>query len=361
MSWPGSSVVIWCQTPCGTTIASPCAEVDLGVAAGEFETHRDSAGDQVEQFVAIGVHLAAVGWVAGDLRCADREPVDALGWPACTLVHEPCPPVCTIEADHLARQVDPLTWWYLLRRGHVVSSVRLPARLSEGCSPVVLASSRTGPDAAGNNPTMTAPDAIAIKESLSDPAAFGVIFDRHASSLHRFLARRVEPADADSILGDVFRIAFERRASFDTARESARPWLYGIATNLIARHRRSEARRLRAMASLASLASRRIEGDHDVVGDRAAQHLDAENEWSAIVDAIDVLPNAERHTLMLFVWEDLSYEDIAAALDVPVGTVRSRLNRARRRLRDVQGTDSRVPGPVSPRCDSKHPTEGRAR
>ena len=152
---------------------------------------------------------------------------------------------------------------------------------------------------------------------MSDPAAFAVVFDRHASSLHRFLARRVEPADADSLLGDVFRIAFERRASFDTARESARPWLYGIATNLIARHRRSEGRRLRAMAALASLASRRIEGGDDVVGDRAAQSLDAENEWSTIVDAIDVLPDAERHTLMLYVWEDLSYEDIATALDVP--------------------------------------------
>lgn len=338
-----------------------CAEVDLGVAAGEFEGHRDCAGDQVEQFVAIGVHLAVMGWVASDLRRADREPVDALGWPACNLVHEPCPPVSTIEPNHLARQVDPSTGLYLLRRGHVVSSVRSAAPRSEGCSPLVLASSRTGPDAAGNNPTMTPSDAVAIEESKSDPAAFAVIFDRHASSLHRFLARRVEPADADSLLGDVFRIAFERRASFDTARESARPWLYGIATNLISRHRRSEARRLRAMASLASLASRRVDGDHDVVGDRAAQSLDAVNEWSTLLDAIDVLPDAERHTLMLYVWEDLSYEDIAAALDVPVGTVRSRLNRARRRLRNVQGTDSRVPGPVSPRCDCEHPTEGTAR
>jgi len=180
---------------------------------------------------------------------------------------------------------------------------------------------------------MTAPDATAIQESMSDPAAFAAIFDRHASSLHRFLARRVLPGDADSLLGDVFRVAFERRGSFDTTRESARPWLYGIATNLIARHRRSEARRLRAMASLASS---RVDGDDDAVGDRAAQVLDAEREWSRVVDTIDVLPDAERDTLMLYVWEELSYEDIAAALDVPVGTVRSRLNRARRRLRDAQ-------------------------
>jgi RNA polymerase sigma factor (sigma-70 family) len=200
---------------------------------------------------------------------------------------------------------------------------------------------------------MTSPDATSIDASRSDPAAFADIFDRHASSLHRFLARRVEPAEADSLLGDVFRIAFERRGTFDTSRESARPWLYGIATNLIARHRRSEGRRLRAMALLAS---RRADGHDDLVGDRAAQSLDAENEWSALVDAIDVLPDAERHTLLLYVWEDLSYEDIAVALDVPVGTVRSRLNRARRRLRDAQGSDGLVP-----RGDTEHLPEGTAR
>jgi RNA polymerase sigma factor (sigma-70 family) len=326
-----------------------CAEVDLGAAAGKLEGHRDRAGHQVEQLIAIGVHLAAVARVARDVWSADREPVDALRWPAGELVHDPDAPVGTIEANHLACQVDPSTWWYLLGRGHVVSSV--PS--SEGCSPVALASSRTGREAAGNNRRMTPLDATAIEESIADPAAFAVIFDRHASSLHRFLARRVEPADADNLLGDVFRIAFERRASFDTARESARPWLYGIATNLIARHRRSEGRRLRAMALLAA---RRADGDDDVVGDRAAQSLDAEDEWSTLVDAIEVLPDAERHTLLLYVWEDLSYEDIATALDVPVGTVRSRLNRARLRLRDAQGTDDRVP-----RCDSGHSPEGPAR
>ena len=177
---------------------------------------------------------------------------------------------------------------------------------------------------------MTEPDAAAIEASRGDPAAFAAIFDRHAASLHRFLARRVEPADADTLLGEVFRVAFERRGSFDLERPSARPWLYGIATNLIARHRRSEGRRLRAMAALAT---RRAETGPDAVGDGAARRLDAEHEWAVLVDAIDGLPDAERHTLLLYAWEDLSYEDIAAALEVPVGTVRSRLHRARARLR----------------------------
>jgi len=81
------------------------------------------------------------------------------------------------------------------------------------------------------------------------------------------------------------------------------------------------------------LASRRIDGDHDIVGDRAAETVDAAESLSMLVDAMNGLPEAERDTLLLYAWEELSYEDIAEALDVPIGTVRSRLSRARRRLR----------------------------
>jgi RNA polymerase sigma-70 factor (ECF subfamily) len=176
-------------------------------------------------------------------------------------------------------------------------------------------------------------DAAVIDASLRDPAAFAAIFDRHAVSLHRFLARRIEPADAENLLGEVFRIAFERRRSYDLAHPSARPWLYGIATNLVARHRRSEARRLRATAALAARQVAGAAGHADVVGDRAAETVDAAQSWARLVDAINALPEAERDTLLLHVWEELSYQDVAEALDVPIGTVRSRLHRARGRLR----------------------------
>jgi RNA polymerase sigma factor (sigma-70 family) len=181
----------------------------------------------------------------------------------------------------------------------------------------------------GQHPAVTLSDAAVIRSSISDPAAFATIFDRHAGSIYRFLARRVEPAEADGLLGEVFRIAFERRESFDQERPSARPWLYGIATNVVTRHRRSEHRRLRAMARLAST---RV-ADHDLVGDRVSETIDADAAWAQLVEIIDGLPADERDTLLLYAWEELSYADIAAALDVPVGTVRSRLNRARRRLR----------------------------
>jgi len=174
-------------------------------------------------------------------------------------------------------------------------------------------------------------DADVIAASLAEPAAFGAIFDRHASTILRYFGRRVEPAAAEGLLGEVFRIAFEQRASFDPSRASARPWLYGIAANLVGRHRRSERRRLHAMARLAA---RQPTDQNDVVGEQAAGSLDAAEAWSRLAGTVDALPAVEREALLLFAWENLSYDDIADALGVPVGTVRSRLNRARRRLRE---------------------------
>jgi len=99
---------------------------------------------------------------------------------------------------------------------------------------------------------------------------------------------------------------------------------------VLARHRRAEARRLRATAALA--ASREPPLDP---AQRAAAALDARELWPRVADAIAGLPAGERDALLLHVWEDLPYEEIAAALGIPIGTVRSRLNRARRRLREL--------------------------
>lgn len=170
-------------------------------------------------------------------------------------------------------------------------------------------------------------DGAVIAVSLREPGAFGVIFDRHGSTLLRFLARRVDPAEAEDLLGEVFRIAFERRPAFDQSRDSARPWLYGIAANLVARHYRSETRRLRALARAGAARA----PDEDPA-ERAVAAADAVARWARVVDAIGVLPEAERQVLLLFAWEELSYGEIAAAVGVPVGTVRSRLSRARARL-----------------------------
>jgi RNA polymerase sigma-70 factor (ECF subfamily) len=133
----------------------------------------------------------------------------------------------------------------------------------------------------------------------------------------------------------VFRIAFERRAGFQLDRESARPWLYGIAANVVAKHHRAEARRLRATVKAAA---RRTLSDDP--GEQAVSAMDARARWSRVADALTDLPAPERQAILLFAWEEMSYEEIADALGVPVGTVRSRLNRARSHLAAMIGQES---------------------
>jgi RNA polymerase sigma factor (sigma-70 family) len=175
-------------------------------------------------------------------------------------------------------------------------------------------------------------DAEVIASSITAPAAFGELFDRHATTMFRYFVRRVGPDDADALLGELFHIAFEKRARFDTGRAEARPWLYGIASNLLARHRQREARRLDATARLV----RRSVTASDL-SDEVDARVDASRLWTEVAEAIATLPQGERDALLLFAWEDMPYDQIAVALDVPVGTVRSRLHRARGRLRELVG------------------------
>jgi RNA polymerase sigma-70 factor (ECF subfamily) len=169
-------------------------------------------------------------------------------------------------------------------------------------------------------------DAEVIAASRADPAAFAEIYDRHAGAIVRFLVRRVG-ADGDELLGEVFRIAFERRATFDAGRADAAPWLYGIAANLVARYRRGAARRARALARID-----RAQPDDEA--ERVVAMVDADRRWPEVTTLIAGLPAGEREVVLLYAWEDLSYDQIAVTLDIPIGTVRSRLNRARRRLRE---------------------------
>jgi len=96
------------------------------------------------------------------------------------------------------------------------------------------------------------PDAEVIGRSLDEPEAFGLIYDRHAATLLRFLGRRVGAGGAEGLAGELFRIAFEQRKTFELSCTSALPWLYGIGSNLLLKHRRGEARRLRASARMAA-------------------------------------------------------------------------------------------------------------
>jgi RNA polymerase sigma factor (sigma-70 family) len=194
---------------------------------------------------------------------------------------------------------------------------------------------------------MEVPDGAVIADSLDTPGAFGLIFDRHGSTLLRFLARRVDPGEAEDLLGEVFRIAFERRSVFERDRDSARPWLYGIAANVVAKHHRSESRRLRAIARMS--ADRAVDDDP---AERAVAAADAGARWTRVMNALGTLPAAERQVLLLFAWEELSYDEIALALGIPVGTVRSRLSRGRVRLAALtDGGHATTDDPLRP-CDT---------
>lgn len=195
-------------------------------------------------------------------------------------------------------------------------------------------------------------DAEVIICSFGSPGAFGELFDRHATTMYRYFVRRVGHDDADSLLGELFRIAFERRARYDTERAEARPWLYGIASNLVARHRQREARRLTATARLVNTATPASD-----VAPAIDDRLDASRRWADVATAIATLPQVERDTLLLFAWEGMPYDQIAVALEVPVGTVRSRLNRARGRLRELVGADEEERMTADLRPDRVLPTD----
>jgi RNA polymerase sigma factor (sigma-70 family) len=170
-------------------------------------------------------------------------------------------------------------------------------------------------------------DAEIMVESLAEPARFGQIFDRHAEAIFRHLARRIGPDDASDLLADVFLAAFEVRFRYASDLSTALPWLYGITSNLLRKHFRRRAGELRMLDRLVA----QSEPDDHVDG--LADVVDARLQVRAMAKLLDELPPGERDALLLYAWDALSYEEIASALDIPVGTVRSRLNRTRRRLR----------------------------
>jgi RNA polymerase sigma-70 factor (ECF subfamily) len=167
-----------------------------------------------------------------------------------------------------------------------------------------------------------------IARSLSDPSAFGVIFDRHFDAVHAYLARRVGRTLADDLAASTFTVAFERRRRFRREATTARPWLFGIATNLLRNEQRAEKRALEALGRLAP--SELAAASPDVLH---AEHL------GKLLSSLD---RDQRDVLLLYAWEELSYGEIATALGVPVGTVRSRLARARARLRSLLGDPTKV-------------------
>jgi RNA polymerase sigma factor (sigma-70 family) len=174
-------------------------------------------------------------------------------------------------------------------------------------------------------------DASVIARSRQEPSLFAVIFDRHARHIHRYLVRRLGATAADDVLADTFLIAFGKRAKFDLSRPDARPWLYGIATNLVSRQWRAEGRELKLRLAAGPPA---VDNGH---ADRVADRVSAQALGADLDRALATLRARERDVLLLIAAEGLGYQEVAEALGIPVGTVKSRLSRARTRVRAELG------------------------
>ncbi len=174
-------------------------------------------------------------------------------------------------------------------------------------------------------------DATVIEQSWTQPDRFAAIFERYFTQIHQYLARRVSDRAADDLAAEVFVAAFAQRQRYDLARDCARPWLYGIATNLAGTHRRQEQRRYRALARAGG------QGVAPSEDDLVAERVSASATGPALAAALASLGAGDRDVLLLIALAGLDYQEVAQALGIPYGTVCSRLNRARRRLREALG------------------------
>jgi RNA polymerase sigma-70 factor (ECF subfamily) len=173
-------------------------------------------------------------------------------------------------------------------------------------------------------------DGDLVATSLSDPQRFALLFDRHVRVVHRYVSSRIRPDDVDDVVSETFVIAFRTRSRYDRAYADARPWLLGIATNVLRHHHRSEGRRLARLRTGARAAELDFDPAESVIAT-----IDQATQTDRIARALTRLDNRYRDVLLLAASADLTYDEIARALGVPVGTVRSRLSRGRRRLREL--------------------------
>jgi RNA polymerase sigma factor (sigma-70 family) len=176
-------------------------------------------------------------------------------------------------------------------------------------------------------PSPAVDDGAIIERSRQEPEQFALLFQRHADSLSRYVTRRLGPHHAEDIVAEVFLTAFRQRDRYDPNRADARPWLYGITANLIRRHHRNETRWLRALERTG------IDPVADSAADLAEAKLTADAAARAVAAAVASLGSQQREVVLLTTWAGLTYDQVAEALGIPEGTVRSRMNRARSRLR----------------------------
>ncbi len=182
-------------------------------------------------------------------------------------------------------------------------------------------------------------DGAAIARSLHHPEAFADVFDRHFAFVHRYVARRASRDRADDVASQTFTVAFAHRGRYRDDLGTARPWLLGIATNLMRAEYRGDARVASIVERLGSEAV--VSSSRPALASASADRDDDNRLSSALAN----LHPEQRDTLLLHALGELSYAEIAAAMEIPIGTVRSRISRACAALRTELEPPASVAGP----------------
>lgn len=165
------------------------------------------------------------------------------------------------------------------------------------------------------------------------------MFDAYARDLLRYAAQRVGHDAAEDIVAQTFLIACEQRSRYRPERGGMLPWLYGICTNLLRRHRRTELRGLRALARADSAQTVAAQAVEDA-GARSTDRIDAARTVAKVAGTLAGMPRRQRDVLLLFAVAELEYAEIATALGIPLGSVQSALHRARAKVRTALNSGS---------------------
>ncbi len=175
------------------------------------------------------------------------------------------------------------------------------------------------------------------------------LFTAHAADLHAYAARRVGRDVAQDVVAETFRQVIESWDTFDSERGSRRGWLFGIATNVMRRHWRTERRRIE---TLARAVGRELRSSSDDQLSGVDARIDADGEAIGVLEVVAELSPQDRELLTLVAWEEMAHRDVADILNIPAGTVRSRLHRIRRQLDRARSTTSTAPANTSKKGNS---------
>lgn len=164
------------------------------------------------------------------------------------------------------------------------------------------------------------------KRTLAPAERFEQLYVDSETKLYRYLARRVGPTLAEDLTAEAFAIAWQRFADYDPSRAAFSTWVFGIALNLLRRHSRTE---LTQLAMYSHTGTDPVSpSDESAIVDRLA----AGAFWPKVAAELADMDPMDRDVLTLYAWAGMSYSAIAETLEIPVGTVRSRMSRARDRL-----------------------------